>query len=71
MTPMERRAAETGVELLPCPFCESGSVRLINASRRCGYVHCDDCGAQGPYAVSDDAIPMWNDRPSPPSSERG
>lgn len=47
-------------EILPCPFCGSGLVRLM-----LDYVWCKDCDAQGPRSLGaiTEAIAAWNAAP--------
>lgn len=62
-------------ELLPCPFCKSTNVKLVDLA---GYeCSCHDCGASGPF-VKDGVAPtptkeaiakLWNTRAAAPSQE--
>ena len=49
------------MKLLPCPFCSSsGSIKLTGTSSL--QVECENCGARGPYAgTNDGAVRYWND----------
>ena len=46
-------------EIKPCPFCNSGNVKLY---RNFDYVFCNNCGAKGTYfdGHPEDAINAWN-----------
>lgn len=47
-------------EILPCPFCGSKSLKLVDSDE---YIMCLDCEALGPTAISEeDAINFWNSR---------
>lgn len=47
-----------------CPFCaESSGVEVDDVTTETYAVCCDNCGATGPQALSeDDAIECWNSR---------
>lgn len=46
-------------KLKPCPFCSS----LMLIVEPCGWVFCDNCGANGPASgTKREAIAAWNRR---------
>lgn len=54
-------------ELKACPFCdadfEDGLEILVTRDRETWFVHCTDCMAEGPPAITrKGAIELWNDR---------
>jgi Lar family restriction alleviation protein len=54
------------MDLLHCPFCRSHNVGPIDGDERAGgafLIVCDDCGAEGPTAISEEsARELWNER---------
>lgn len=56
-------------ELLPCPFCGSGNIRVFTLDDDTDVVTCDECNGQGGYYSDDSTQPheaaeFWNRRPS-------
>lgn len=41
---------ESGLKLLPCPWCDGGELSFVRLSTVHGAVCCEDCGARGPSA---------------------
>ncbi len=69
MTPEGEDRAKQG-EALPCPFCGSTSVQLIQTS--CWQVYCRMCCAWGSgHAEKADAIAAWNRRESRAATRAG
>ncbi len=49
---------DSGVHMLPCPFCGSTGVAVVGSFVRCG-----TCGAAGPFGNSEaEAVERWNVR---------
>lgn len=47
---------------IPCPFCGSSNL-LIAPNGAESHVHCDECGAAGPTATTQEqSVVCWNDR---------
>lgn len=45
-------------QLMPCPFCGSKMILVVDFS-----IHCHHCGAKGPSGYSvEQAIILWNER---------
>lgn len=54
-----------GIELRPCPFCGDDEADILSYKNagRWFYVHCTDCGANGPGCYDEEgAAAFWNDR---------
>lgn len=48
---------------LPCPFCNSASLGVIELEPNSNVVACEDCGAQGPVEETEAlAVENWNRR---------
>jgi hypothetical protein len=44
-----------------CPFCQSKNTVLVGAENKWKYVHCNDCGADGPPDLGvSGAVDAWN-----------
>lgn len=59
-------SAET---LLPCPFCGCAEMLdHVESGGWTGIVHCDNCGAIGPYPQGETGDMSWNERAQTPKS---
>lgn len=63
---LEQKGGDLSDKLLPCPFCNPGSVKLSNATPY-AYppfsVACRRCGIKiGGYTAKEEAIKAWNTR---------
>lgn len=53
-------------KLLPCPFCGGNRLTMNDSGYDDWFLVCDDCGADGPTAVTRyNAKYLWNDRSAP------
>ena len=59
-------------ELRPCPFCGGRKAyldRMESGSDEDSFIHCPECGADGPYyggtdsTLPHEAVELWNHRP--------
>ena len=49
--------------LRSCPFCGDDEPDIIDNGRGCYWVHCTECGANGPGCFdAEGAAVFWNDR---------
>ena len=53
--------------LAACPFCNSNDVREIHGqtigkTTTPTYVHCENCGCNGPVSLTEDNVAAWNKR---------
>lgn len=52
-------------ELTPCPFCRSVKLNLSSNGSENHFVTCNDCGAEGPAADTEElAKLLWGNRPT-------
>ncbi len=53
-----------GQRLVPCPFCASKALQVVEVDIGTAAVACDNCGGTGPIGDGDvDATRRWNARP--------
>ena len=51
--------------LKPCPFCGNKKIEYSGLAANYRYIECEDCGAAGPVASSNEAAAkLWNARAS-------